>query len=133
NTVGSVDPLSTGINAGVFNTRISPALVGESDTVSSTVNPGVSGLGTRTGVANTWIAGTTGISVRPLNPTDEFRNNDIDGATATSDNVYIKAATISTVNNTVNSLVINGGDVTVTDGTTLTNTSGAVLFVTSNT
>src|SRR5205814_1725601 len=46
NTVGSVDPLSTGINAGVFNTRMSPSLVGESAVASG-------GLGTLTGVANT--------------------------------------------------------------------------------
>ena len=47
-------------------------------------------------------------------------------------NIYITKATTATSTNSINSLVINGGDLSISDGATLTDASGALLFVTSH-
>ncbi len=111
---------TSGINAASRNTQIVPFLVGEAAS-------GTGGLGTSTGIANTFVTYVGGSGFRPLNPTDEFTNN----ATTTGNNIYITAATPAT-SNAVNSLVINGGDLAINTGITLTNTSGAMLFASSN-
>lgn len=106
-------------NSGVYNTQIVPFLVGESS----------GGAGTATGTPNTFISydSTNGTGLRPLNPADEFSSSVVAG-----DNVYISAASTSSANTAINSLVINGGNLTINDGTTLTDSSGALLFVSSN-
>ena len=115
---------STGINATVKNTKIVPYLLGE-----ATVTTG--GLGTMTGTANTFLTYTATTGMRPLNPTDEFRTSTIN-YTGT-DNTYVSALTTATASASVNSLVLNGGDLAIANTTTLTNVSGALLFVTNNT
>jgi fibronectin-binding autotransporter adhesin len=114
---GTTNATAAGINVDAQNTKIVPFLVGE-----ATSAPG--GLGTQTGVANTFVTYEASTGIRPLNPTDEFTNNAI---TATN-NTRITSDTTSTANASINSLLMNGGNLTIDDGTTLTNTSGALLF-----
>jgi fibronectin-binding autotransporter adhesin len=112
-----------------LNQQIVPFVVGESATSSG-------GGGTVTGTPNTFVAAypttdsnvNTVYGLRPLNPTDEFTNNSI----VSGNNTYITAATTASATNSINSLVINGGDLSIANGATLTNTSGALLFVSSN-
>lgn len=121
-TVGTTAALSTGINAAAQNTRIVPFLVGE-----ATVATG--GVGTITGIPNTFLTYEAGTGLRPLNPTDEFQNNSIvEGA-----NTRITANTTAATATAVNSLVFNAAAATLTISDKLTNTSGAILFVNGNT
>lgn len=117
-TVGTTAALSTGINAAAKNTRIVTAMVGESAVASG-------GTGTDTGVANTFVTYNATTGFRPLNPTDEFTHNSI----VTGHNTYITADTTVAASGTINSLVLNEGNVQISAGQTLTTTSGAVLFV----
>lgn len=119
--IGGTAALSTGINMLSKNTQIVPFLVGE-----ATVTSG--GSGTVTGVANTFLTYASGSGLRPLNPTDEFTNN----AIITGDNTYITVATLAAATTAINSLVINGANLSVSDGVSLTNTSGALLFVSNH-
>ncbi len=123
--VGTTAGGSSGINAGVYNTRIDPYLLGESG-IASGQN------GTATGTANTFLTYDTTSNnsngFRPLNPTDEFMNN----AVVTGDNTYITQATTASATTSINSLVINDSDLSIADGATMTDASGAILFVTSN-
>ncbi|MCW1925721.1 autotransporter-associated beta strand repeat-containing protein [Luteolibacter arcticus] len=118
--VGTTAALSTGINSAATNTHIVPFLVGE--TTSAT-----GGAGTVTGLANTFVTYNATTGLRPLNLEDEFTFN---GTTA-GENILITEGTSGT-NDTINSLVLEGGvTAPVLDiplETTLTNTSGAVLF-----
>ena len=118
--VGTTAP-TNGINATAQNTQIVPFFVGE-----ATVAMG--GTGTATGLANTFVTYAATSGLRPLNPTDEFTNN----AITAGNNTYITAGTVVAASAAINSLVINGGNLSVADGQTLTNTSGALLFVSSN-
>lgn len=118
---GTSNALASGINAGVTDTKIVPFLVGEATATTG-------GLGTATGVANTFVTYVAGSGLRPLNPTDEFVNNAV---TATK-NTYITAATASSATAAINSLVINGGNLSIATNTTLTNTSGATLFASNH-
>jgi autotransporter-associated beta strand protein len=118
--VGATAALDTGINAGAKNTQIVPFLVGEATATTG-------GLGTATGVANTFVTYNPTTGFRPLNPTDEFTASAIVAGTNTRIAAATTAATAA-----VNSLVIAGADLTVTDGQTLTNTSGATLFTSTN-
>lgn len=106
-------------NSGVYSTQIVPFLVGES----------FGGAGTATGTPNTFVSydSTNGTGLRPLNPANEFSSSVVSG-----DNVYVSAPTASSATTAINSLVINGGNLTINDGTTLTDSSGALLFVSSN-
>ena len=122
-TVGT-NPDSGAIQPGVDNIQIVPFMLGESGTASGAG-------GTATGTPNTFVTvyPTGGVyAFRPLNPTDEFTNNSI----VSGNNTYVTQATTASSTNAINSLVINGGDLSISDGATLTNTSGATLFVTSN-
>jgi len=118
---GATVALASGINAASQNTKIVPFLVGEAAT-------GTGGLGTATGTANTFVTYIAGSGVRPLNPTDEFTNN----AITAGNNTYITLSSTAAASAAINSLVINGGDLSIADGQTLTNTSGALLFASSN-
>ena len=123
--VGTTAALSTGINSAVKNTQIVPYLVGE-----ATLTTG--GNGTANGVANTFLTYNATTGLRPLNLTDEFTQN----AITTGNNTRITSNTTASTGGTINSLVMNntvvGGNLTITDGQTLTNTSGAILFFNSN-
>ena len=119
--IGTTAAVNTGINAASKNTQIVPFLLGEAATLSG-------GAGTATGVANTFVTYVAGSGLRPLNPTDEFTNN----AITTGNNTYITSATSAASSTAINSLVINGGDVSIADGAVLTDSSGALLFVSSN-
>ena len=119
--VGTTNDGGTGINSSVKDAKIVAYLLGE-----ATQSTG--GLGTATGTANTFLTYNAGSGLRPLNPTDEFTNN----AIVATHNTYITAATTAATTAAINSLVINGGDLSIDDGRTLTDTSGALLFVTSN-
>lgn len=132
--VGITPGSSSGDNTGVYNTQIVPFAVGE---VSGGTNgaPAGSGLGgTATGIANTFVTYNPTTGLRPLNPTDEFAP-----AITAGDNVYLQATPSGNVTTTtsINSLVINGAAnsatpvLTVQDGSTLFDASGALLFVTS--
>jgi autotransporter-associated beta strand protein len=118
--VGTAAPLSTGINASAQNTRIVPFLLGEATAASG-------GLGTVTGTPNTFLTYEAMTGFRPLNPTDEFTNNAIVDGT----NTRITLATTASTAAAINSLVLNGNNLTISD--TLTNTSGATLFVSGST
>ena len=120
--VGTTAALSTGINSAVKNTQIVPYLVGEATSTTG-------GLGTATGIANTFLTYNATTGLRPLNLTDEFTKNAITANT----NTWITVATTASTGGTINSLVMNGANLTITDGQTLTDTSGALLFVNTNT
>ena len=120
-----------------LNQQIVPYIVGESGTASGAG-------GTATGTPNTFVTAysttdATGSSVyglRPLNPTDEFASS-INNTTV-GDNIYVTTSQSAalTANNSINSLVINGSGspaLTIPDGVTLNDASGAILFVTNGT
>lgn len=116
--VGTTNGGTTGINASAFDTKIARFVVGESG-VASGQN------GTATGVANTFLTYNATTGYRPLNPTDEFVNNVI----ATGANTYLSSGTTATAGTTaINSLVVNGGNLSIAAGETLTDTSGMLLF-----
>jgi autotransporter-associated beta strand protein len=121
--VGTTAPLSTGINAAAQNTQIVPILLGEAAAASG-------GLGTVTGNPNTFLTYEATTGLRPLNPTDEFTINSIvDG-----NNTRVTANTTAATAAAINSLVLNGpANTTLSISNTLTNTSGALLFVSGNT
>ena len=119
--VGTAEALDTGINPIAHNTKIVPFLIGKATSTTG-------GTGTATGIANTFVTYSSAGGLRPLNPTDEFTNN----AIATGNNTRITSATTVGSTATINSLVIDGADLTLVDGTTLTNTSGAFLFVSTH-
>lgn len=119
--VGTTASTTDGINAAKQNTQIVSYMLGEA-------TQGHGGTGTATGTANTFVTYNAGTGFRPLNPTDEFTNNNI----IATNNTYITAATTAGSTVAINSLVINGGDLSIADGKTLTNTSGALLFVSNN-
>ena len=112
-----------GITAGTNNTQIVPFLVGN-----------VTGTGTGTlggvGNANTFVTYNATTGFRPLNPTDEFTLNAI---TATNNTYLTTGTTAATATAAINSLVFNGGNLTINTGQTLTNTSGAMLFAANGT
>jgi autotransporter-associated beta strand protein len=118
--IGTTDATSSGINVSAKNTKIVNYLVGEATTSTG-------GAGTATGTANTFLTYNVDTGFRPLNPTDEFTNNSF----VSDNNTYITANTNVSGTTSVNSLVLNGGNVTINSGT-LSNASGAILFVTSN-
>lgn len=120
--VGTTAALTSGINSAAKNTRIVPFLVGDAA-------PASNGAGSVSGTANTFLTYVAGSGLRPLNPTDEFTNN----AITSGNNTYITSTTAAAATTAINSLVINGADLSIDDGATLTNSSGALLFVTSNT
>jgi autotransporter-associated beta strand protein len=117
-TVGTSNALATGIDAAVQNTKIVATMVGESAL-------GSGGNGTETGVANTFVTYNATTGFRPLNPTDEFTHNAIVGG----HNTYLTSNTSVAASAAVNSIVLNGGNLELNPGQTLTNTSGALLFV----
>jgi autotransporter-associated beta strand protein len=117
---GITDALATGINSTSKATKIVPYLVGEA-------TPTTGGDGTATGSANTMVTYQTEGGLRPLNPTDEFTQN----AIAPSTNTRITSAFTAT-SGTINSLVIAGNNLTITDGNTVTVSSGAVLFASAH-
>jgi autotransporter-associated beta strand protein len=125
--VGTTAGAATGINASVQNTQIVPFLVGEATAATG-------GLGTASGTPNTFLTYNATTGLRPLNPVDEFT---ADAITA-GNNTRITVATTVATNAAVNSLVIAGGNLTINDVDTtgawgtLTNTSGALLFASSN-
>jgi trimeric autotransporter adhesin len=119
--VGTTAPLSTGINANAKDTRIVPFLIGEATAVTG-------GLGSATGTPNTFLTYQASTGFRPLNPIDEFTNN----AIVQGSNTRISAATTATASAAINSLVMHGNNLTLATTATLTNTSGAVLFVAGN-
>ncbi len=119
--LGTTPAATTGINAAVKNTVIVPFLVGEATAASG-------GLGTATGTANTFLTHNATTGFRPLNPTDEFTQN----AITAGNNTRITSATTAAATASINSLVIAGGDLSINNAVTLTDSSGALLFTTSN-
>lgn len=120
--IGTTNALDTGINAAAQDTKIVPFLIGEATATTG-------GTGTATGTASTFVTWNANTGLRPLNPTDEFVQNTISAAK----NNRITSATTAAATAAINSLVIAGGDLTINSGLNLTNTSGAVLFASSNT
>ena len=120
--VGATAALTTGINAAVKNTQIVPFLVGEA-------TAGTGGTGTALGTANTFVTYVAGSGYRPLNLTDEFTQ---DAITAGTNTRLTTGTTVATSTLAINSLVMGGGDLTINDTFTLTNTSGAILFTSTS-
>ena len=120
--VGTTAATATGVNSAAKNTQIVPYLLGEAATASS-------GTGTVSGVANTFLTYHATTGLRPLNLTDEFTAN----AVTAGNNTYITGATTAANTASINALVMNGNNLTITDGKTLTVVSGAVLFSAGNT
>ena len=114
--VGTTDALVTGIDSSHQNTKIVAALVGEADLAT--------GLGTTTGVANTFLTYNALTGLRPLNPLSEFTQNSI----VAGDNTRITSAATASTTAAINSLIMAGGNLSIDDGATLTDTSGALLF-----
>lgn len=141
--LGATNPTSSD-NAGVYNTQIVPFMIGEASGSRTGNNAG----GTATGTANTFVtsyynSSLGAYSYRPLIPSDEFASYISDGSNnlpaTTGDNIYLtssQSAALSS-NDSINSLVISGSGnapvLTIPDGMTLTDSSGALLFATSGT
>ncbi|MFC5454926.1 beta strand repeat-containing protein [Prosthecobacter fluviatilis] len=119
--VGGTDALSTGINSGAQNTRIVPYLLGEASLLTG-------GLGTATGTPNTFMTYSATTGLRPLNPIDEFTLN----AIVAGNNTRVTAATSVNASAAINSLILDGGSITVASGQTLKVSSGAILFTSGN-
>ena len=119
--IGTTEPLASGINASAQDTKIVPFLVGEAAAVSG-------GLGTASGVANTFVTYQSGTGLRPLNPINEFAQNVINSGK----NTRITAPTAATGPTSINSLIVAGGDLSINGTVNLNIASGAVLFGTSN-
>lgn len=119
---------ATNVDTSAKDLSIVPFLVGEVST-GATGAPGASGAGGSSfGTPNTFVALTGAKSLRPLNPIDEFTND----AIVTGNNIYVSTGATASTSTSINSLVINGGNLTIADGQTLNNASGALLFVTNN-
>ena len=124
-TLAGTVPTSATINAASQSTGIVQGLVGEATAATG-------GVGTAGGTANTFLTYTATGGLRPLNPTDEFSQNAITTATA-NNNIRLTAATTMAASTSINSLVIGGATATANtltlgSGTTLTDTSGMILF-----
>ena len=125
--VGTTSALTTGNGSNGLglgaakDTKIVPFLVGEATSTTG-------GLGTATGTPNTFLTYNSGTGLRPLNPFDEFTQNVI----TSGNNTRITTATTASSTVAINSLVIAGADLTIDDTQTLTNTSGAILFTSTN-
>ena len=125
--IGTTAALATGdgtngTGAGAAkNTVIVPYLLGETTATTAGALGGV-------GNANTFLTYNATTGFRPLNPTDEFTLN----AITAGNNTYITTATTAAASAAINSLVINGNNLSISNTFTLTNTSGAVLFASSN-
>ncbi|HSI15467.1 MAG TPA: autotransporter-associated beta strand repeat-containing protein [Chthoniobacter sp.] len=117
--VGTTDASNTGINAAAQNTKIVPYLLGEATSTTG-------GAGTITGTADTFVTYNATTGFRPLNPTDEFTQN----AFVTGTNTRLTTTTGITLNAsaTINSLLLDGGALTIASGQTLKVSSGAILF-----
>ena len=101
---------------------IIPYLVGSSDSAT--------GLGTAGAVANTFLTyGTSGsvTGLRPLDRVNEFTQN----AFTANNNTRITTTSSLAGGTTINSLLIDGANLTISSGTETVG-SGAVLFATSN-
>ncbi|MEP6669812.1 MAG: autotransporter-associated beta strand repeat-containing protein [Chthoniobacter sp.] len=117
--VGTTADTGNGINLGVFNTQIVPFLLGEAAS-------GTGGVGTVTGVANTFVTYSATGGLRPLNLTDEFTLN----AFTLGNNIHLTSTISLSGSVAINSLIIEGTNTapTISSGQTLTVTSGAILF-----
>lgn len=127
--VGTSDP-GQGVT---LNAEIVPFLVGEIAASSTSAAPGASGAGgTAFGTPNTFVAYTSAGTLRPLNPLDEFSST-----IAPSDNIYLQSSATASSSQGINSLVMNNTTtaptLTISSGSTLTNNSGAFLFVSNAT
>ncbi|MFA6287718.1 MAG: autotransporter-associated beta strand repeat-containing protein [Opitutaceae bacterium] len=95
---------------------IVPYLIGEFGTTG----------GTATGTPNTFLTYNAGTGLRPLDLTNEYTNN----AITAGNNIRITSNT-SAAGAAINSLVISGGNLTISSGT-MSNASGGILFTSSN-
>jgi fibronectin-binding autotransporter adhesin len=120
--VGTTAGASSGIASGVYNTQIVPFLLGEATATTG-------GLGTATGSSNTFVTYSATGGLRPLNLTDEF---DTSTTLITGNNVRVTGATTVDSDIAVNSMILDGAGVSINDGFTLTNTSGALMFSSTN-
>jgi autotransporter-associated beta strand protein len=113
--VGTTAALPTGINLAATNTQIVPFLLGE---VSAST-----GLGTATGTPNTFVTYNPTSGLRPLS-LSEFATSISSG-----NNVYLTSSATVSATTAINSLIMGAGaGVTINSGV-LTDTSGAVLFI----
>lgn len=138
NLQGASSPAAGAESVGTYNLQIAPFLLGESGIGSGQG-------GTASGTPNTFLTYNSTTGFRPLNPTDEFASTINDGSTGGTvttgyygDNIYITTSQSAVLsgNNSINSLVINGSGsptLTIPSGISLTDSSGALLFVTSGT
>lgn len=116
--IGGTDALPTGINAGVFNTKIVPYLVGYADEVSGAKG----GVGTG---PNTFMTYDSTTGYRPLNPIDEFAQDIL----TTGANTRLTTNLAVSSSAAINSLLFDGSlTLSIAAGQTLTVTSGAILF-----
>ena len=115
--VGTTDALSSGINVAAQDTKIVPFLLGEATSTTG-------GVGTATGTPNTFVTYDPAAGVRPLNPTDEFAQNNF----ATGSNTRLTTTTTLSNSTNINSLLLEGASATIGSGQTLTVDSGAILF-----
>ncbi|MEI9895172.1 MAG: hypothetical protein WDN28_15105 [Chthoniobacter sp.] len=106
--VGATAPLDTGINAGAQDTGIVPFLVGEATNTTG-------GLGTVTGTADTFLTYDAVTGLRPLNPTDEFTQN----AFIAGHNTRLTSNTTASASVAINSLLFDGGALTIAGGQTV--------------
>ncbi|MDP1587373.1 MAG: PEP-CTERM sorting domain-containing protein, partial [Prosthecobacter sp.] len=116
--VGTTAAASTGLGT-VKNLQIVIGMHGEATSTTG-------GTGTANGTANTFLTYNADTGLRPLNPTDEFTQNNF----ATGDNVRITSATTLSATTSVNSLIFDGAGGTIGAGKTLTVASGMIFFAT---
>lgn len=121
--IGATTALQSGINSAAKNTQIVPFMVGEAAA-------GSGGTGTATGIPNTFVTYVAGAGLRPLNLTDEFTANTL----TAGNNILLSSGTATaSSSSSINSLVMNGGNLSINDGVTFNDASGALLFTSSGT
>ena len=124
--VGSTAQTTGGKNTLQLNTGILPFLVGEVNTST--------GAGTQTGVANTFVTYDATFGLRPLALSEYDTSANLYAGAAAGHNVNVTTAGTVASSTSVNSLLINTtGNLSIADGQTLTDASGAILFSSAGT
>jgi fibronectin-binding autotransporter adhesin len=107
-----------GLTSGTSKTLgIIPYLLGE---VGATPGSG----GTATGIANTFLTYNASTGLRPLDLTNEYTINSL----VASNNTEITGTATASASTTINSLLMAGGNLNVSNGFSPNISSGAVLF-----
>ena len=126
-TVAGTQTFSGAGSGNITSLAIVPYLAGEVSTTSG-------GAGTAGGIANTFLTYDTTSGLRPLDLTNEYNTiANVNLGTATNNNIKVTASGTLIASSSINSLLMTGGTLSITNGTALTIGSGAILSTSSAT